>query len=149
MIAIDSAAARGSSPMRDVVLDADVQPFGVLADQHEVEVLVAPAGNDRVRRAHVGVEVERLAQRDVDRAVAFADRRLERTLERELGALDRVERRVGNRIAVARDAGHAGDLRVPLDVGARRFEDAHRRALIDGPMPSPGMSVTWCRHSVR
>ena len=67
--------------------------------KHEIDVLVSAAGNDRVRGSHVGVEIERLSQRDVDRAVAFADRRLERTLEREPRALDRIERRVGDRIA--------------------------------------------------
>ena len=81
-----------------------------------------------MRGTNVRVQIECLAQRDVDRAKAFADRRLERTFERELRPLDRIERRVGNRIAVERDAGHAGDLRVPFDVGARRLENPDGRA---------------------
>src|SRR6185312_5825360 len=110
----------------DVVLDADVQPLGVLANEDDVEIAVAAARNDRVGGADVGVEIERLAERDVDRPVAFADRRLQRPLERKLGALDRIERAVGDRVAVPRHAGHAGDLGVPLDRRAGGGKDASR-----------------------
>ena len=58
MIAIDSAAARGSG-RSDVVLDARVEALGVLAHEHDVHVLEAAAGHDRARRAHVRVQIER------------------------------------------------------------------------------------------
>ena len=132
----------------DVVLVADVQPFRVLADQDDVDVVVAAALRDRVRGPHVGVELERLAQRDVDRAEALADRRLERTLQRDAGALDRVERLVGNRIAVARHAGHAGVLCVPFDVRARCLEEAHGRAADRRTDPVSGDQRDWCGHVV-
>ena len=52
-----------------------VQVLGVLADDHEVDVLVAAldAGH-RPRRAQVGVQVQRLAEPDVDAPEARADR---------------------------------------------------------------------------
>src|SRR6185436_13705 len=61
----------------------------------------------------------------VDGPEALADRRLERALQRDARALDGVERRVRNRIAVFRDGGHARGLHVPLDVRAGGFEDAN------------------------
>src|SRR5262249_23325323 len=112
----------------DVVLDADVEPLRILADQHEVEVAIPAAGSDRMRGADVGIQIERLAQRDVDRAEPFADRRLERALERELGALDGIEGRIRDRIAVQRDTGHSRDLRIPFDVRPGGREDLDRRA---------------------
>src|ERR1043166_7730287 len=110
----------------DVVLDADVQPLGVLADEHQIQMLVTPMGQDRIGRAYVRVEIKRLPQRHVDRAVPLAHRRLERALEGELGAFDGIQRRVRNRVAAMGDAGHAGHLRVPGDVGAGGIEQAHR-----------------------
>ena len=110
----------------DVVLEARVEALGVLADQDDVDVVVATAGNDVAPRPHVGVEVEGLAERDVDRAIPFADRRLERTLEREVRALDRLERLVRHRRALLGDAGRAGDLSIPVEVGAGGVEDRER-----------------------
>ena len=86
---------------RDVVLEADVEALEVLAHQHEVDVVVASAGNERARRAHVGVELELLAQPHVDRPEAAADRRGERSLEREPRAPDAVEQRRRQRIAAS------------------------------------------------
>ena len=70
-----------------LVLDAGVEVLGVLADDDEVDVVVAGA------HALVGlagpqarVEAELVAQRHVDRAEAGADRRRDRALERDLVA---------------------------------------------------------------
>ena len=76
----------------DHVLDAGVEVLGVLADDDEVDVLVARLeALDRPRRAEVGVQPERLAERDVDAPEALADRRRDRALERDLVAPDRLE----------------------------------------------------------
>ena len=59
----------------DHVLDAGVEVLGVLADDDEVDVLVARLeALDRSRRAQVGVQVERLAQGHVDAAEALRRR---------------------------------------------------------------------------
>ena len=63
----------------DHVLDAGVEVLGVLADDDEVDVLVA--GLEALHRAggpEVGVEVERLAERDVDAPEPAPDRRRDR-----------------------------------------------------------------------
>ena len=78
------------------VLDAGVEVLGVLADDDDVDV-VEPGAHAGVglARPHAGVEVELVAQRDVDRAEAGADRRRDRALERQPGpsyGLDRLLR---------------------------------------------------------
>ena len=45
----------------EVVLPGDVQPFQVLTHQHDVDVLVASAGDKRARRPQVGIEAELFA----------------------------------------------------------------------------------------
>ena len=68
MILIDS---RGVRP--DHVLDAGVQVLGVLADDDEVDVLVAGLETlHGARRAEVRVQAQRLAERDVDAPEALA-----------------------------------------------------------------------------
>ena len=52
----------------DLVLDAGVQVLGVLAHDHQVDAGVAAGhAHERPRRPQAGVQVERLAQRHVDR----------------------------------------------------------------------------------
>ena len=64
-----------------LVLDAGVEVFGVLADDDQVDVLEARAhAGIRLAGAHLRVEVEALAQGDVDGAEAAADRRRDRAL---------------------------------------------------------------------
>ena len=59
----------------DLVLDPRVQPLGVLAHDHEVDVLDSasrrPAGS---HRPEARVEVERVAQAHVDALESLADR---------------------------------------------------------------------------
>ncbi len=112
---------------RDVVLDAGVETFRVLADEHDVDVLESPARNDGTRRTYVRVQIERATQRDVDRPIATADGRLERALQRETRALDRLDGLVRHRIIELVDGGHAGEPSVPFEFGARRFENAYGR----------------------
>src|SRR4051794_41979452 len=73
----------------DLDLDAGIEVFGVLADDDQVDVVEAGA-HTRVRLAgaHLRVQVEALAQGDVDRAEAAADRGRDRAFRSE-------ERRVG------------------------------------------------------
>ena len=89
------------------VLDPDVEPLEVLAHQHDVHVLEPAAGHDRPRRAHVGEQLELLAEPDVHRAEPGADRRGERALEREGVLPDALDRGVGQRRAGGVDRGHA------------------------------------------
>src|SRR5438034_6197655 len=58
-------------------------PYTTLFRSDEVHAGVATARDDRLHRAHVGVQVELLAQRDVHRAIAPAHGRRERALRSE------------------------------------------------------------------
>ena len=77
----------------DDVFLAGVQPLGVFADDDEIDVGVrhVDAGQG-AHRPDAGVEVEFLAQPDVDRAEALADRRGARAFEGDAIAADEVER---------------------------------------------------------
>ena len=92
----------------------------------------------RLRRPQVGVEVELLPQGDVDRAEPLPDRRLERTLEREPRPLDRIDRRVGERVAEFLHGGLARELTVPGDLGAGGREEAQCRVGDGGTDPVSG-----------
>jgi hypothetical protein len=49
----------------DKVLDANLEALGILTNYHDVYVRVATALDQGLRRPHVRVEIEHLAQRDV------------------------------------------------------------------------------------
>ena len=105
-----------------VVLVADVQALEVLAHHQQVDVVEAAAGNDGARRAHVGEELELLAQAHVGAAVAAARGRLQRALERQARLADRIERGLGQRVAGGLHAAEAGDLGIPLEGRAQGVE---------------------------
>ena len=84
-------------------LEAGVDVLGVLAEDHHVDLLgvlhrrrhaLEPA-----HRAQAHVEVEDLAQRDVERADAAADRRGERALDPDQVLAERVDGLVGQPVA--------------------------------------------------
>ncbi len=87
------------------VLDAGVDVLGVLAKHGHVDQV--GIGHRRLHareiadRPHAGVQVQRLANRDVQRANATAGRRRQRTLDRDDEALQRMQRFVGQVIVVA------------------------------------------------
>src|SRR3989442_1787954 len=84
-----SPASTGIIADRNVIVVRDIEPAEVLANQHDVDVVVA-AGDDRLDRAHVGIQLELLAQAHVRRAKAAADRRRQRSLQCEPGPPDAV-----------------------------------------------------------
>jgi hypothetical protein len=105
-----------------VVLVADVQAFEVLAHHDQIDLVKATAGNDRARRAQVGVELELLAQAHVGRTVAPARGRLQRALQRQARAPDALQRGRRQRVAGGLDAAEAGDLAVPVERRLQRIE---------------------------
>ena len=69
----------------DLVLEPGVEVLGVLADDDQVDAGEAARHARQVAdRPQVRVEIERLAQADVDAGEAFADRRRHRPLQRDL-----------------------------------------------------------------
>ncbi len=108
----------------DHVLDPGVQVLGVLADDHEIDVLVARVeALHRSRRAQVRVEVERLPKRHVDAPKPLADRRGDGALEGDPVALDRLEDVIRERRAVLGDDSLPGVDDLPFEGNARGVED--------------------------
>ena len=100
-----------------------VEVLGVLAHDHDVglgkvgaHALVGLAGAD------ARVEVELLAQRHVDRAVAGADRGGRGALDGDAALADRVERAVGQRVALLLVDVDARVLEVPVELDAGGLE---------------------------
>src|SRR6185503_19909334 len=110
------------------VLEPAVEVLGVLAHHHEVHVVVAALHSGQgLDRAHVGVEVEGLAQGHVHRTVAGADRRRRRPLQGDPGALDGLEDGGRQGVPLAARGLRAGHHRVPFEVDAGGGQHAHRR----------------------
>ena len=108
----------------DFVLEARVEILGVLADDDHVHALEPGRHSRNVPdRTKVRVEVERLPQSDIHAGEPFADRRRDRTLERDLVAPDGVEHFARQRAARFLDGSYSGQLRVPVDGGARCSKD--------------------------
>ena len=117
----DLDALRGVGP--DTVLDPGVEILGVLAHDDQVDVVVA--GLDalhRSRRADVGVQFQRLAQRDIHRAEATADRGRDGSLDRHAVLSDRLDDAVRQRSALASDRRLARFLDVPFEADAGCLE---------------------------
>ncbi len=81
-------------------LDAGVEVLRVLADDDDVHGLVARShAGVRLARPQARVEVQLVAEGDIDRAEAGADRSRDRPFERNAGVADRRERLLGQRRA--------------------------------------------------
>ena len=126
-----------------LVLDSGVQVLGVLADDDDVDVLVARAhARVRLAGAQACVQLELVAERDVDRAEARADRRRDRALEGDA--------------VLATDSSVSSGSGVPASsmTSTPAWRTSHSRAtpvasrtrrvasVSSGPVPSPGMRVT-------
>ena len=115
-------------------LDARVEVLGVLADDHQVGLRKAGAHPlVGLARPDARIEVELLAQRDVDRAVARAHGRGGRALDRDPALADRVEGPVGERVALLLVDVDAGVLEVPVELDAGGLEHAPGRLGELGP----------------
>ena len=122
----DLDALRGVAA--DAVLDPRVEVLGVLAHDHQVDVLVArDEALHRPGGADVGVEAEGLAQRHVDRPEALADRGGDGALDGDPVAPDGLEDVLRQRRAVLGHDGLAGIDDVPGERDAGRLEDASCR----------------------
>ena len=100
-------------------LDARVHVFGVLAEDDDVDLLgmLHRAGHALVilHRAHAGVEIEQLAQRNVERADAAADGRGQRSLDGDAQVAGGAHRVVGQPGVELAKGFFAGENLEPLD----------------------------------
>ena len=123
-----------------LVLDAGVEVLGVLAHDDQVDVLEAAAhARVALARPDLRVHVELVAESDVDRAEADADRSRDRPLQRDARLADRVEHLVGKRVAAVL-LHHVGArvADVPVELDAGRLEHAPRRLRQLGTGAVPG-----------
>ena len=110
--------------LADHVLDAGVEVLGVLADDHEVDVVVARLeALDGAGGPEVGVQAEDLAQGHVDAAEAGADGRRDGALEGDLVAPDRLQHVVRERGPVLGHDAFAGVLDLPVERDAGGVKD--------------------------
>src|ERR1700674_3078208 len=107
-------------------LEPRVDVLGVLADDDEVEVVAQVASAlVSLDRPHERVQIEGLAQGDIDAAEAAADRCRDRTLERNLVLADRLQNMVGQGCAVLSDGSFARLVDVPLELDSRSLENPY------------------------
>src|SRR5439155_24681775 len=112
----------------DVELDPGIEVLDVLAHHDEIDVAHRRVDTGvGLRRTQVGVEVELLAQRDVDGAHPGAELRGERAFEAHLVPADRIEGALRECIADLLERGQADVVNVPLDLNAGRFDRAAGR----------------------
>ena len=110
----------------DLILDAAVEAFGVFADDHHVDPVEPRLDAGEVADgANGGVQVQLLAELDVDALKPFANGRGNRSFQRDLVRLDGGQRALGqDGIEPLLQGGGAGGQLNPLDAEARRFEHA-------------------------
>ena len=107
---------------RDEMFEGDIEALDVLADQDEIYVFVATAGNHGLDRSQIGIKLELLSQANVDGAESAADRRRQWPLQRQPGAPDAVDEGSRQWIAATADAGHAALLKIPFERRSQRIE---------------------------
>ena len=116
-------------------LDALVEVLGVLADHHQVDVAVAgrapPGGTCAGRTAANRSRL--LAERHVDAAEPGPDRRRDGALDRDPAPADRLERRLGEQVAVGLERRGAGGVLLPRDAHVGGVEDQPGRRGHLGP----------------
>ena len=87
-----------------LVFDTGIDVFGVLAKDHHVNFAggLQRTGHPGIvaDRAHAGIQVQILTQRDVERAEAAADRRGQRPLDRNDEVAERLQRFGGTVVAI-------------------------------------------------
>ena len=105
------------------MFEADVKTFKVFAHEHDVDVFVAAARDQRARRTQIRVQLEFLSQADVDRSVAATDRGGQWPLQREPRATNAVEQRGRKRVAGLFNGRHSALLNVPHKRLAQRVEN--------------------------
>ena len=106
-------------------LNARIEVFGVFAHDHQVNILIAPAcswnGQNRTKACE---QAQRLSQRNVHAAKARSDRRRDRAFDSNLISLDGFNGLIRQGGSALFHRAHAGFGDFPLDLRARRFQNA-------------------------
>jgi hypothetical protein len=89
------------------VFEGDIKTAEIFSHQHDVDIVESSSGDHAANRTHIGVKPEFLAQTNIDRSKPAADRRCQRTLQRQPRAPDAIERRLRQRIMTFLDGRQA------------------------------------------
>src|SRR5258708_7784424 len=117
-------------------LDAGVDVLGVLAHDHEVEVVAQVArALVSLDRAHERIQVELLAQGHVDASEPGTDWRRDRSFDRDFVLANGGKHRLRERGAEFLDGGLARLVHIPIELDAGGFEHAHGRVADFRPDP--------------
>jgi hypothetical protein len=120
----------------DFVLDARVETLGVFANDYQIDVFIARFHTGKVfDRPEISVEIETLAQLDVDAGKAFAHRRRHWPFESDFVLGKRIHHLFRQRGAVFFQCLRAGQMRVPFDVHPGGFDQFQSGFHHLGPNP--------------
>jgi hypothetical protein len=111
----------------DVVLDTDIQALGVLADEHQIDILVPTSRHERPHRPHVRIEVERRSELNVDGAETRSRGGREWPLQDDAVPLSGIQRALGKRVPQLLESDQPRELLVVLEVRGGRIEYGQRR----------------------
>src|SRR6478752_4955605 len=109
------------------MFESDIKTAEIFPHQHDVDIVESSSGNHASNRTQIGVKAEFLAQANIDRAESSADRRRQRAFQGKSRAPDAVQRRLRQRITAFLDGRQAALADVPLERGAKRFENIDGR----------------------
>src|SRR5215204_4657399 len=109
---------------------AYVESLQVLTYEHQVDVLIASAGNDRTHGTQIGVQTKFFAEADVYRSVAVSDRGGQGAFQGQMRAADTIQRILWKRVIRGSYPSHSTLAYVPLEWGSKlvknrsdRFDD--------------------------
>ena len=127
----------------DLVLEAGVKALRVFANDDEVDAGIPGRNMGQVLdRTEVGVELELLAQGNVDTGEAAADRRGHWPFQSDPRAFDGVDQFLGNVFVVLWQTPRRRPEKFPTQTSPRWLREcAPSRCVTSGPMPSPGIRV--------
>ena len=122
----------------DEMLHSDVESLGVFADQHQIDILVTASGDDRTRRAHIGVQIELFAERYVDGAEAAPRECAEGTLEQHPVPAHGCQCNLGQRVVHPLNRCDPRELFIVREVCPHRVQHLYGRSRHLGSDAVPG-----------
>ena len=131
----------------DFMFDAGIKPFGILAHDHQVDVLITRFDPGQILdRPQIGIEIESLAQLDIDAAKSFAHRRRHRPFESDLGLVERIHQRPRDGRPMFFQSLGAGQMGIPINFCAGGFDDFQCRLDYFGTDPIARNQRNFMRH---
>src|SRR6185503_18091352 len=94
-----------------------IQTLRVLTNDDQIELRITTRHiRQRTHRTQVRIKIQRLAQSDIDRSKTFSNRRRDRTFERHLVTLNRIEQLLREGFTELFERLRARVMRLPLNL---------------------------------